>query len=1260
MARVLMSSEQELDSMESLARLLEGWDDPVRAARVREIARKWARREVVVAFCGHFSAGKSTLINSWLGEDVLPSGPVPTTAAGVLIRRGARRIRLHFESGAVQEADGLRDWGEIAGWCTGGEHVRVVEIWHPKTPLPDGAAFLDTPGVDSADPQHQEMTEDVLHLADVVVYVMDYNHVQAEVNLSFVRRLTERGKPVFLTVNQIDKHAEYELPFLQFQYEVAQTFESLGVPGERIYYTSLRNPNHPHHQLRELQEDVSAWIDTVDDRLLSSTARALVWIAEDHLAWWRAQQRERIEAAREVLREEHVEERLRRFDELEAERRRWEDPEKHLEEDAWPGLIRTIENARITPYEIGELAGRYLESLRPGFRAGGWFRGKGRTEEERSARLAALADAFGRLLETELDRHVRTWARELAESWGVASPELLDRIDGETMTFDASWLAQQVKPGAVAEAGYAHTFVRDLASAGKEGYRKLGRRLLRVVADAAADKRAGVLAELAEEMDRLAAYARARDVLSGFRDEEDRRRSALLSRIPSPARADGNLLPSAETACASDPEAARVPVIPGPGQTGAGLSPDVSGATDALPSPPEGMGVAVSRENVGAADADPGKLGKPGDDEAGADDWLREVRVEAPGTATRIDAAPAGVGDPRFLAMAEKLRRAGDLLTSLPGGAGMAAGFRERAARLEERQFTVALFGAFSAGKSTLANALLGAAVLPSSPNPTTAAVQRVRASDAGHPHGTARLSVRSREEMERLLEDLRGSGQGDSAERIARRRTSMEPYFGHILAADWSLIRSVTVLEEWAAYLSHVDVFWDCPFTAGGWVLVDTPGVDSSHGRHTDVAFEYVRHSDAVVFVTYYNHAFSRADEVFLRQLGKVQDAFAFEKTFFVVNASDLAADREELRDVEDHVRRRLMELGLVRPRLFPVSSQGALLARAASRGSLGSAEETRLRKCMALDAGPLPSLEEALEMTGFAAFYRAFASLLQHDLADIALSQARADLERGRETVERWLAEARAEDGGRQERRRRWLVLGERIGEGLLGPDVTPLMRGVEGEIAELCDHIERRLWIRYQDRFREAFSPPALGGAGQEELAACAEDLGGWMDEELRQEWRAAALRAERWFRDRRERMWRERVAAAAGDMPGWSWTPDSPEPWDLSRDPDHVPVKETIQVQVPRLFPGIKRWIDGGMNEMREGLWAAVVPHVRTFVSRLRDTLKEWVHGRAEPVLEADRRQAVESARTYVQGIVAALDRSVAPEVLEDVVRNWPED
>ena len=70
---------------------------------------------------------------------------------------------------------------------------------------------------------------------------------------------------------------------------------------------------------------------------------------------------------------------------------------------------------------------------------------------------------------------------------------------------------------------------------------------------------------------------------------------------------------------------------------------------------------------------------------------------------------------------------------------------RKKADRLDGQEFTVALFGAFSAGKSSFSNALIGEKVLPVSPNPTTAAINRIRPVSVGKEDGTADVLFENR-----------------------------------------------------------------------------------------------------------------------------------------------------------------------------------------------------------------------------------------------------------------------------------------------------------------------------------------------------------------------------------------------------------------------------------------------------------------------------------------------------------------------------------
>src|SRR5699024_10464237 len=68
--------------------------------------------------------------------------------------------------------------------------------------------------------------------------------------------------------------------------------------------------------------------------------------------------------------------------------------------------------------------------------------------------------------------------------------------------------------------------------------------------------------------------------------------------------------------------------------------------------------------------------------------------------------------------------------------------------RLTQRSYTIALFGAFSAGKSSFANALLGDKVLPVSPNPTTSAVNRINPVTEQYKHGTIVVTLKDKETL--------------------------------------------------------------------------------------------------------------------------------------------------------------------------------------------------------------------------------------------------------------------------------------------------------------------------------------------------------------------------------------------------------------------------------------------------------------------------------------------------------------------------------
>src|SRR5699024_6522061 len=260
--------------------------------------------------------------------------------------------------------------------------------------------------------------------------------------------------------------------------------------------------------------------------------------------------------------------------------------------------------------------------------------------------------------------------------------------------------------------------------------------------------------------------------------------------------------------------------------------------------------------------------------------------------------------------------------------------------KIEDRSLTVALFGAFSAGKSSFSNALLGERVLPVSPNPTTAVINRIRPITDQYASGTVVITYKSAnvltDDLKNITKEFSPQANNfiDLVEWIKREKMYENEQLSHVYQSYLLAIldgyndrkdllgkeeqislgdfAAYVTDESIAAYIEAVDLYYDNELTRNGITLVDTPGANSVNARHTNVAFDYIKDADAILYVTYYNHAVTSADRDFLIQLGRVKESFELDKMFFIVNAADLAADAVELKLVLNYVEEQLLQYGI------------------------------------------------------------------------------------------------------------------------------------------------------------------------------------------------------------------------------------------------------------------------------------------------------------------------------------------------------------
>jgi len=1048
------------EKLEKISSEMSSHNDQLHAHKVEELNSKLTAGRLTIALCGHFSAGKSTLLNTLCGAKLLPSSPIPTSANVVTIAYGEEsKAKVKVSANGVVRYDEV-PIDQLDAYCKDGESYISVHIEYPSQLLKKGIVLLDTPGIDSTDAAHKLATESALHMADVVFYVMDYNHVQSEINFTFAKELREWGKPLYFIVNQIDKHREAELSFESYKQSVADSFQAWHLEPAGIMYLSLREPQHPHHQW----ESVLRLIDDLQ-RCQDQLTGYSVWSSLAHVT--NAYLSE-LEQASEPQKQQLLAQigGLEKLEGLEIAAEQTQQRIHSLNEaiEQYPIQLRKeieslLDNANITPAALRDLAQQFLDSRKPGFRAS-FLASKQKTAAVQADRLQAFYTELLKLTDANIAWHMQTLLRKAGERIAFDREQLETELKlMEQAQPTEQQLLDVINSGAVLGNEYTLTYCKDLAASIKSHYRRSALAIVDKLAEQYALQEQSELLQLNDEMVGLAAQlTQAEQYRSVLKLEQSYRNE--LEQLLTPK-----------------PEAPKLPEVQEL-QTGNDVS---------FVEHKEAINLSSM---TSAADSD-------------------SATLQSALNAKQLSTA---------------LKQSAELLSEVEGMEQIVEELSMKAARLESRTYTISLFGAFSAGKSSLANALIGESVLPVSPNPTTAAINSLLPPDAEHPHDTATIYMKSKELMlddicyslmllgyelsEKQKQDqsylfklidsltpdrIHNGGRAHYSFVKAARDGWMEQeaWLGKQREVDHDLYQAYVAEEQRSCFVSEIKFYYDCALTKAGIILVDTPGADSVNARHTGVSFNYIKSTDAILFVTYYNHAFSHADSQFLDQLGRVKDQFELDKMFFIVNAADLAASEQELRSVIKHVEENLNRHGILSPRMFPISSLQALEAKRSGD-------------------------QKGMEASGISSFEHIFHSFIRDELGALAVNSALLEQQRAVQMVTALLENAKSAKLHAQQQIE---SIKESMSYLLQVKDEEASLQlptALKQEIVELMYYIVQRLTFRFGDFYNYAFNPALLKDDGRSISQAA---WTAWLELqrslalELQQELLATTMRVER---------------------------------------------------------------------------------------------------------------------------------------------------
>ncbi|MDX9976069.1 MAG: dynamin family protein, partial [FCB group bacterium] len=258
----------------------------------------------------------------------------------------------------------------------------------------------------------------------------------------------------------------------------------------------------------------------------------------------------------------------------------------------------------------------------------------------------------------------------------------------------------------------------------------------------------------------------------------------------------------------------------------------------------------------------------------------------------------------------------------------------ELSERLGRGRFHLAVLGQFKRGKSTLLNALLGEAILPTSVVPLTAVPTFLRWGE------TAMVRV------------ARANGHAP------------EEYTGNSTLEREGFLRKYVTEEENPKNrleVTEVEVLLPSSLLANGVVLIDTPGIGSTYRHNTEATLNFLPQCDAALFLVSADPPITEVEVAFLREVRERAP-----RLFFVLNKIDYL-DKDERVETIRFLRKTLCEqvgIGEEDP-IFAVSARQGLRARLAEDDALwrdsglGGLEAHLVRF---LVSGKAAALEEAV----------------------------------------------------------------------------------------------------------------------------------------------------------------------------------------------------------------------------------------------------------------------------------------------------------
>ena len=232
---------------------------------------------------GQFKRGKTTLINSLVGNAILPSSVVPLTSIVTILKFGAEiRCTIFMKNGTEQNVnlEKIHDYVTESGNPENRRGVKCACIEYPIPLLEEGMQLVDTPGIGSTFLHNTETTYEFLDHLDAAVFLMSADVPISQVEKELLETIKSSTQKIFFVLNKVDNLIPKEIT--EMSTHNMDVLKDMGFTVQEIWPISARKALEAkttedknlllHSGLSDLEDAIGTFLSTEKGRIVLNTA----------------------------------------------------------------------------------------------------------------------------------------------------------------------------------------------------------------------------------------------------------------------------------------------------------------------------------------------------------------------------------------------------------------------------------------------------------------------------------------------------------------------------------------------------------------------------------------------------------------------------------------------------------------------------------------------------------------------------------------------------------------------------------------------------------------------------------------------------------------------------------------------------------------------------------------------------------------------------------------------------------------------------